>query len=199
VYELDTLRLQARNGLEQLSLVILCSCANKSQTTPLEQCQVATESIWDGPNERSHALCSVGVETSSGGAHPCRCGVEPGDCSGLVRGAAWWSKLRDGLEGPRVRGPTTPCPTASVSSKGPLCPPFGGGLTISQLLDIQVVTRLIQNIRIRFKSEYNVFVILSLNDKADRERMIATATLSERSHLPQIAAQTSIYLHLVDE
>ena len=44
-----------------------------------------------------------------------------------------------------------------------------------------------------------MFVILSLNDKAEPERIIATATLSERSHLPKIAAQTSIYLHLVDE
>ena len=49
VYELDTLRHKARHGLEQLSLVILCSCTNKSQTTTTEQCQVAAGSIWDGP------------------------------------------------------------------------------------------------------------------------------------------------------
>ena len=49
VYELDTLRHKARHGLEQLSLVILSSCANKSQTTSTEQCQVAAGSIWDGP------------------------------------------------------------------------------------------------------------------------------------------------------
>ena len=49
VYELDTLRHKARHGLEQLSLVILSSCANKSQTTTAEQCQVAAGSIWDGP------------------------------------------------------------------------------------------------------------------------------------------------------
>jgi hypothetical protein len=38
-----------------------------------------------------------------------------------------------------------------------------------------------------------------LTDNADPERMIATSTLSERSHLPQIAAQTSISWQLVDE
>ena len=49
VYELDTSQHKARLGLEQLSLVILCSCTNKSQTTTTEQCQVAAGSIWDGP------------------------------------------------------------------------------------------------------------------------------------------------------
>ena len=38
-----------------------------------------------------------------------------------------------------------------------------------------------------------------LTDKADPKRMIATATLSERWHLSQIAAQTSISWQLVDE
>ncbi len=34
----------------------------------------------------------------------------------------------------------------------------------------------ILNIGTRFNSGYNVFVILSLNDKAEPERIIATAT-----------------------
>ena len=48
MYELDTLRHKARHGLEQLSLVILCSCTNKSQMTTTEQCQVAGGPFWDG-------------------------------------------------------------------------------------------------------------------------------------------------------
>src|SRR5512135_398310 len=51
VYELDTLWYKGRRGLEQLSLVILCSCVNKSQTNTTEQCQVAAGSNWDGPRE----------------------------------------------------------------------------------------------------------------------------------------------------
>ena len=49
-YELDTSRHKGRRGLEQLSLIILCSCANKSQTNTTGQSQVAAGSIWDGPN-----------------------------------------------------------------------------------------------------------------------------------------------------
>jgi hypothetical protein len=56
VYELDTLRHKARQGLEQLSLVILRSCTNKSETTIPEQCQVAAGSIWDGPPPRSPSV-----------------------------------------------------------------------------------------------------------------------------------------------
>ena len=51
MYELDTLRHKARHGLEHLSLEIRSSCANKSQTTTTEQCQVAAGSICDGPAE----------------------------------------------------------------------------------------------------------------------------------------------------
>src|SRR6266496_833395 len=57
VYELDTLRHKGRRGLEQLSLVILCSCANKSQTNTTGQCQVAAGSIWDGPRGRAGVGC----------------------------------------------------------------------------------------------------------------------------------------------
>ena len=52
VYKLDTLRHKARHGLEQLSLVIFCSCASKSQTTTTEQCRVAAGSTWDGQGGR---------------------------------------------------------------------------------------------------------------------------------------------------
>ena len=55
VYELDTLWSTGRRSLEQLSLVILCSCANKSQTNTTGQCQVAAGSIWDGPKKPVHA------------------------------------------------------------------------------------------------------------------------------------------------
>jgi len=41
--------------------------------------------------------------------------------------------------------------------------PFEGGLTISQPLDPQVVTRWLPEIRIWFKSGSNLFVVLSLD------------------------------------
>src|SRR5512135_3667948 len=62
VYELDTLWYKGRRGLEQLSLVILCSCVNKSQTNTTEQCQVAAGSNWDGPCRRTRPLDSRSVK-----------------------------------------------------------------------------------------------------------------------------------------
>src|SRR5208337_3906886 len=50
-----------------------------------------------------------------------------------------------------------------VSMLGKMNQPFEGGLTISQPLDPQVVTRWLPEIRIWFKSGSNLFVVLSLD------------------------------------
>src|SRR6202171_4945262 len=91
VYELDTLRRKARQGLEQLSLVILCSCANKSQTITTEQCQVAAGSIWDGPK----IINILYTQPFSWKSHACSLAI----CCSLVGGGRPRRKTTTTLEG----------------------------------------------------------------------------------------------------
>lgn len=49
VHGIDTLQNKASCGSEQLSQEILNGCADKSQPTTTEQCQVDWGPVWDGP------------------------------------------------------------------------------------------------------------------------------------------------------